>query len=944
MEAGHMGRYGTISWVLEEAKWKKDMAVKESSRQPRSATRETPIRRERSTTSSEKRDSSLKRNSFFSMRPKSTLTIASNESGSKAQAEALDGREQSRALPTTETPAAAAESDTSRSRFLFGRSRRNRKSAGTKLRASSPVDADDEDDSYGAVRKEEKHRRNSSADRRMRISNSFGFQHAAKTEKPQGPASKEPSDIFADFRALRKGHRAAVIGPSREIDLEPPAEHVKREKRPPPLRPKRSDELLWEEANQTSHSGMLPLRQIRSAETFSSSVPFSPPAHPTSIPPKQFALQPANANTVAPGYLASSDYAGSTSDEWDRLLPLYESRMSNQMSPNELGMRPLVQQDLGLEPIRSPMFNPPLEQVPEEPEGTLSNRQSAEYPRSTSIRHAKSTPALSRTNSKPTKREQPPMPTSLESPTTGRPVSQGSDTLGDPDRLSVPIKEIERPDFRKAFAETRTLASSWEDDIDFCYQHAAEADCDFDWKIIPNQIEVESDDLYRDDGPLPDLKRSAKREQSHSMASTASSEGDQYRLSSKVYRIPSKDGCPDLDYRSSQSVSTNSITLMTPLDRSAFSSADMSRHSQKDLHKVLAPKILPLAELDMSQFYDDIAARSATPPPAIPTKSNSRNLLANDQMRKLDVPQMPTPPPSANQSPVLPGTVDVKVPHNRDLSVDTIVAQLRQRGMESPVSPEESNYPPPPPPPPKSPRTLAWQQSEIPQLKPRSHAGTLNAAKLKLLDAQGRLQGLGPTSMPRSNSDDSIVTAVLSKPPPPTPPKSPFSSATAPTETLSSLNSPSPSIATAGSSYFTELTSTPSQAREKREHRDNRDMRARPQNHRKVSSDSGTATITPPMSPPPPRSPASATGVRTTRTNYSLFPQPQSQKVPKAIDITGANISGGMMSPPPTGGAYSASASKTPPGPFFPQGVRSPLLPPVPVKSPPPGGKRIATA
>jgi hypothetical protein len=950
---------------MDEAYAKKQASNKDAPRQPRSPVRGAEASRDKSTSSNEKRDSTGKRNSFFTKRPKSSMTVGSNDSATRTQTPLQETREAVRPAVTSEAAVVPAESDNSRSRFLFGRGRKNRKSASTKLRASSPVDADDEGDFYTRLRKEEKHRRSSSGDHRMRISNPFGFQHAVKIERTREgmiESANEPGDMFADFRALRKGHRAAIIGPSREIGNDVLEEEVKLGKRPPPLRPKRSDEKLLEETTSSSLNGMLPLRQIRSAEAFSPSMPSPSFPQPVGMAASgHHGRRPAPLNHVsnifAPDYLQKPSNTTSINDEWDRLLPLYDPRAANQMGPGEMGMRPLVQQELMAEPIRSPMFSPPLEQVPEEPEGTLSNRQSVEYPRQTSIRHAKSSPVLSRTNSKHSRRsnkDYPPVPFIPESPITGRPISQGSDTLGDPDRHSVRIKEIERPDPRKIFAESRAAASSWEDDIDFCYQHAAEADCDFNWNITQELNGVESDDLYRDDGPLPDLKKSAKREQSHSMTSTASSEGDQYKLSSRVYRVPSKEGVPELDYRSSHSASTNSISVLTPLDKSSFSPADSTRHASRELSKdAFSSPLLPLSELTMSQYYDDIVAKTFnpppeapkpdTPPPSIPARADSRPI--GDHVKKLELPQLPTPPPSANQSPVISGEVDSNPPSHRDLSVDTIVAQLRSRGMDSPVSPEEPTsleYPPPPPP--KSPRTIARQTSNVTQLRQRSHTGTLNAAKLKLIDAQARLQELGPTSMPRNNSDDSVVTTIPIATPP-TPPKSSYSKSGTPPPQIMDFEDDSPSlstsIATAGSSYFNELTSTPLYSQ--------REGRERPRVHRKVSSESSAAAaaaaaaaMTPPTSPPLPRREGSATGVRATRSSYSLFPQSTPQKLPKPLDLKGATS---PMSPPPTGGAF-PSTMRTPTGLFSPTGSFSPPGARLTAgsKSPRPKEWRLATA
>jgi hypothetical protein len=947
------------NYLSEDLHVKKQIQTVEQPRQPRSPLRESndsdpaTVNRDKSTSSSEKRDSSAKRNSFFSKRPKSGVTTNSNESTTRSQTPLPSAFGEPSIPPSIlEIPLVPAETNTSKSRFLFGRSRKHRKSSVSKLRASSPIEADDESDQYG-YQKEEKHRRSSSSDRRMRISNPFGFQHVAKIEKQR--EERDKSDIFADFRALRKGHRTAIIGPSREVESDLPTVQDKQQKRPPPLRPKRSDELLAEDVLSPSLHGMPPLRQIRSAETFA--LPLPPV--PVSTGPRQHAHRPPPLkqvpNIFAPDYLPRN----TASDEWDRLLPLYDNRPS--MNPNEVGFYPISHSEMVQEPIRSPMFNPPLEQVPEEPEGTLSNRQSVDYSRQLSMRHSKSSPLLSRRAPKfpRSSQDELPVPSGVEITVTERPISQdsqGSDTLGDLARLSVPVKELEENSLTRANSIARETGASWEDDVDYCYQHAAEADCDFDWNNISRLDDADSDDLYRDDGPFPNTKKLQKREQSCSMASTASSEGDQYKLTSRVYRVPSKEGVPELDYRSSHSASTNSISVLTPLDKFSFPSSESVRVKRESNKDALSPHIPHGTDLSMSQYYDDVSTKASSSPPAIPIRSDSRDkTLSSEIIKRFDF--LPTPPPSAKQSPTIPMLSERKSAP-KDLSVNTIVAQLREPTLDSPVSPDQpQSLEQPPPPPPKSPRTLMRQSTneDVPLLRPRNYNSTLNAAKLKLIDAQDRLQGLGPTSMPRKNSDDSVVTAIpLSKPL--TPPKSPYVGNMAPGGlTYFSTPSPTPS---AESSYFVPPASSKSpqikprrdfqiqpvfqQPREipRPQHdflppldfdKSQEEDYQRPQAHRKVSSDGAAGIETPPTSPPPPRN-ASANGIRPARSSYSLFPVP-----PKTPPASGRAMLSPMRGTFPPG---------TPPLPTgYPMSVKSPVNAgfPAVLRSPRPKDRRLAT-
>ncbi|KAI0389320.1 hypothetical protein F5Y17DRAFT_462846 [Xylariaceae sp. FL0594] len=63
--------------------------------------------------------------------------------------------------------------------------------------------------------------------------------------------------------------------------------------------------------------------------------------------------------------------------------------------------------------------------------------------------------------------------------TTQRPPSNASDTLGRFDLASVQ-RALHESDAEEV-SEEPLYRHSWEDDIDYCYDHAAEADCDFAW-------------------------------------------------------------------------------------------------------------------------------------------------------------------------------------------------------------------------------------------------------------------------------------------------------------------------------------------------------------------------------------------------------------------------------------------------------------------------------
>lgn len=819
----------------------------DSSRRPRSPLREAHVlqslrARDQSASSSENRSSSSRRSSIFSKRPKSSMTTRSTKAG--------HGEDLRPSSTTMDKPVMPSETDVSRSRFLFGRGQKTSKSSGSKVRANSPTDI--YDDGYVPRQRESKHKRE--------LSDSRGI----------------PKDLFSDFRALRRGHRTAVVGPAREFPAEErKAEPTISQRGPAPLRPKRPDERSVNDQLLTPEAfGMQPLRQIRSAEQFSPGTPppqtAGPPKRPLHRPPPlNPALFPPTAN-----YNLSHISTGSTNDEWDRLLPLYDNRSSfDHMDYQISSMRSVPQAEAIPDQIKSPSFNPPLEQVPEEPEGTLSSRHSKDVTHLSSIRHAKSSPMLSRKTSKSSHRKRSEIPPVFK--TKERPISQGSDTLGDPTSLSNHYqKAVNNPDITDMIEpSTRDTTPSWEDDIDYCYEHAAEANCDFDWDNASRYDESDHDDIYVDDGPYTYAlmhKDISRKQCTGSILSSNESEG--YQLPNQVYKVPSKDALPELEYRSSHSTSTNSVSLLTPLDKFSFPSPE-SRNSRRLSGKDAAlPQLLFVdsrSESQANQLYDEVLAKVDGSPPAVPPRSESRieKMIPHEKMRKnVAVPLLPTPPPSADQSPVIPD----EEPPRHDLHINTIVAALR-RPLESPVSPQDHKSPEYPPPLPPKPSFQFFRRSQekpsddIPRLVTRGRANTLSAAKAKLFDTQSQLQEW-QSVIPRSNSETSVVTAIAASQPPTPPSGSPPTSRlpTLPGVVSSGapvLRTPTPTPAFENA-YFVPPRSTSFSLSEME--------RPQTQMHRKGSSD-------PVSSKPntPPLTPLFRTQhtVRPSRSSYSLFPQ-----------------------------------------------------------------------
>ncbi|QDS70358.1 hypothetical protein FKW77_009005 [Venturia effusa] len=782
----------------------------DTTRQPRSSQRDAqPLQvlraRDLSASSSEHRSSSSRRSSLFSKRPKSTMTTKSSEAGY--------GADSRRSSTTTDTSVLPVKSDASKSRFHLGRGRKLTKSAGSKVRANSATDS--HDDGFVPRNRESKHKRESS-----------------------GGSRASSKDLFSDFRALRRGHRTAVIGPPRTPQAdEQEQEQARPQRGPAPIRPKRSDEHMKPHRVLAPETfGMEPLRQIRSAEHIS---PGRQPSQTTN-PPNRPLNRPAPLNPALfpPMSINNIPHLSNISitDDWDRLLPLYENRSPSFSPLNSYfgSIHSIPHSETITDHIKSPMFIPPLEQVPEEPEGTLSDRQSRDITHRSSIRHAKSSPILSPNSFKSSFRKR-----SQVSPghkTTERPDSQGSDTLGDLTRLTDDSHSS-----IDGAVEQFSTPMSWEDDIDYCYEHAAEADCDFDWNDMSRYDESDNDDLYVDDGPhlYASIHKDISKSNGHSGGGILSdSAGEGYQLTNRVYKVPSKDALPELEYRSSHSTSTNSVSLLTPLDKFSFPSSESSNSQRASGKDNVSSQLLygERSESEMHQIYDDLLAKPEGAPPAVPPRSASRteNMGPYEQTREhAAVPLLSTPPPSANQSPVIPN----EKPPRKKLHVNTIVATLR-RQLESPVSPDD-----PPPPPPKSPR-----------FQSRHRASTLGATRPNRRDAQVDARNSSqewPLMIPRSGSETSVVTAIpVSKSPTPAPGSPPTAKLPTP-----------PGIANAVAPPLAQPASNPAI-----ENAYLFPPRSTSRSFSVSNSDSSRRPMTPPSRP--------QTAVRPSRSSYSLFPQP----------------------------------------------------------------------
>jgi hypothetical protein len=472
-------------------------------------------------------------------------------------------------------------------------------------------------------------------------------------------------------------------------------------------------------------------------------------------------------------------------DDYESLVPLYDAQPPGWIETSVPLLHTVSPIDNLSDYVRTPGFSQPLEQVPEEPEGTFSNGQSKDLPRRSSLRHAKSSPAVAnryKLSVDPFSAEEPPLPPLARR--LERTLSQGSDTLGDPlQSLWRESKSCIEPNKPMKLGQVQRKESTWEDDIDYCYEHNAEADCEYNWQDISHYDDNDSDDSQSWNGQQSSYgsSRQPKREQSQSMAESANHEGFPHPNASG--RVPSNSSVPELDYRYSHSASTASLSIATPRDGSIYRASDalppfdvMQMHASKDspIAQHASSELQPASK----HLYDEImiARNVDSATPEIPSHFDDRPqtiLYSGPASVDRYLGALPTPPPSGTHAPLMPESAfESNTRHNTSaprLDIDAA------RMVPLPRSPAPSDM----------------DNDEVPQLVPRSYIGVQNAAKLRLFDAQTRLQSLPPTSMPRNMSSESLNTGIQYTQLP-TPPKTPSSAEMA--NVRSFLATPSPHL------------------------------------------------------------------------------------------------------------------------------------------------------
>ncbi|KAF2176275.1 hypothetical protein K469DRAFT_607634 [Zopfia rhizophila CBS 207.26] len=486
-----------------------------------------------------------------------------------------------------------------------------------------------------------------------RISSPFDFQHLAHTDRHQFAALQQASEngLIAEFRAARASQvprrdlhgikadnlhfqnfssenlanpelrSASVLGP-----------------RSPPLSP---EPIEWQQPDSPGQESTgKALRLTRSVESFSQPVvktrshrhtqsANAPPRATSRLQLARIDDMPEESSARLKHPAPARPQSNRNSGMWDKFVSLSPPTTGEMLppimdEPDNVGHAVTTPDDSAIHTITLP-FSPDLKNVPEEPERFFNPRPAPSPPvrspkspkspafESYSFRSSQRSP-ISRSQTRVSPFTSPKSLSQRNSMT--RPISQMSDTLGSP--TFTRRRSVRRsPTVRRKSNTWRAIDESWEDDVDYIYENALEADCDLDWDHT-------SDDI------MEDRDRTPEQEQ-HDRPSTAVSEStqtasieseDESALQTRFFPgafrpsllVPSPNAVPELESRSAISASTADTGLQTPSD--FFSSASgrsyaPAPYTEADGFSLTPSLLVPpdfKEQVSREEMYDDLLA------------------------------------------------------------------------------------------------------------------------------------------------------------------------------------------------------------------------------------------------------------------------------------------------------------------------------------------------
>jgi hypothetical protein len=377
--------------------------------------------------------------------------------------------------------------------------------------------------------------------------------------------------------------------------------------------------------------------------------------------------------------------------------------------PGYIGHAVTTPDESAIHPI-TPSFSPGLEDVAEEPERFVSPRVAPRPPlkaplsprspfvESFSFRGGQRSP-IARSHSRNNSHTSP--KSLIQQTSITRPVSQMSDTLGSPTQARRSL--LRRPSYVRRRSNTwRVIEGSWEDDIDYIYDNALEADCDFDWDCSSEDRErtPEQQDHER---PLTAVLQPSLITPDEELSPQIDVFGGTFRAS---LLVPSPGTVPELEFRSAESTATTDSGIHTPSD---FFSMMHHQHDFKtdvrDSH--ITPTLLEPPDIKETllreEFYDHILAEYEGSDRHFPfidasqsfTSSGRNSHVRSSKRSSYDSSLMSAGPGSsfwsspvrrsASSSGSLPELV-----HSRRAHVSIMVDQLGENDMEEKEDNEET--------------------------------------------------------------------------------------------------------------------------------------------------------------------------------------------------------------------------------------------------------------
>ncbi|KAI1437659.1 hypothetical protein GGR50DRAFT_685713 [Xylaria sp. CBS 124048] len=300
--------------------------------------------------------------------------------------------------------------------------------------------------------------------KKFQISGPYDFQHLSHSSKDNMPSAVERSEPISNFQGARPrtttgssvtldgfylADKALPKAPGAPEDFERHSPRGSIQMSPPFLPTPTSDDAQITPIAPLSRSSGRPVRHDR-GDSFAIPI-MNRTETDSSYLPQTLVFSPNDGFRPSPASQVSNDRSEQHVTSSEELSP-YSS-----LSANETAW-----------PLTGSMSS--LPQVPEEEECQMNGNNTSHMTfqsNSTSLRGSMSVPQLRRVSS---------------NKVTHRSPSNASDTLGRYQVISAQQAIYEYEYENERANEDSLFRHSWEDDIDYCYDHAAEADCDFAWE------------------------------------------------------------------------------------------------------------------------------------------------------------------------------------------------------------------------------------------------------------------------------------------------------------------------------------------------------------------------------------------------------------------------------------------------------------------------------